>query len=104
MTKTAIALSSGTNPRLLCEAYFAITSNTVQFGARAALYASAAGFSVDGDVGFDVLLQMAPLHFIADFHARLQLKRGWRTHLARIPGRGASPQSRRGAVAPRAQS
>jgi hypothetical protein len=80
LTKTAIALSSGTNPRLLCEAYFAITSNTVQFGAR------------------------APLHFIADFHARLRLKRGWRTHLARIPGRGTSPQSRRGAVAPRAHS
>ena len=27
---------SGNNPRLRCEAYFAITSNTVQFGARAA--------------------------------------------------------------------
>jgi hypothetical protein len=76
LERVAIALSSGNNPRLLCEAYFAITSNTVQFGARAALYASAAGFSVEGDVGFDVLVQIAPLHFIADFHARLQLKRG----------------------------
>ena len=76
LERVAIALSSGDNPRLLCEAYFAITSNTVQFGARAALYASAAGFSVEGDVGFDVLVQIVPLHFIADFHARLQLKRG----------------------------
>ena len=76
LERVAIALSSGNNPRLLCEAYFAITSNTVQFGARAALYASAAGFSVEGDIGFDVLVQLAPLHFIADFHARLQLKRG----------------------------
>ena len=71
-----ISLSSGNNPRLVCEAYFAITSNTVQFGARAALYASAAGFSVEGEVGFDVLVQLMPLHFIADFQARLQLKRG----------------------------
>ena len=76
LERVAIALSSGNNPRLVCEAYFAITSNTVQFGARAALYASAAGFSVEGEVGFDVLVQLMPLHFIADFQARLQLKRG----------------------------
>ena len=76
LDRVAIALSAGSNPRLVCDAYFAITSNTVQFGAHAALHASAAGFSVEGDVGFDVLVQLAPLHFIADYHARLQLKRG----------------------------
>jgi hypothetical protein len=31
---------------------------------------------VEGDVGFDVLIQMVPLHFLAEFHARMQLKRG----------------------------
>ncbi|HMF92866.1 MAG TPA: DUF6603 domain-containing protein [Vicinamibacterales bacterium] len=76
LRRVAIALSSGDNPRLLCNAYFAITSNTVQFGADASLYASAAGFSVEGNVGFDVLVQLAPLHFLAEFHAKLQLKRG----------------------------
>ena len=76
LERIAIALASGNNPRLTCEAYFAITSNTVQFGARAQLYAAAYGFSVEGDVGFDVLIQIAPLHFIADFHASVQLKRG----------------------------
>jgi hypothetical protein len=76
LERVAIALSSGNNPRLVCDAYFAITSNTVQFGANASLYASAAGFSVEGGVGFDVLVQMAPLHFLAEFHAQLQLKRG----------------------------
>ena len=76
LERVTIALTSGNNPRLTCEAYFAITSNTVQFGARAQLYAEAAGFSVEGDVGFDVLVQLAPFHFIADFHASMQLKRG----------------------------
>ena len=76
LERVAIALSSGDNPRLVCEAYFAITSNTVQFGANASLYASAAGFSVEGDVGFDVLVQLVPLHFIAEFHSRVQLKCG----------------------------
>lgn len=78
LERVAISLSAGNNPRLVCEAYFAITSNTVQFGARAALTASAAGFSVEGEVGFDVLVQLLPLHFLAEFQARLQLKRGSR--------------------------
>ena len=76
LERIAIALSSGNNPRLTCEAYFAITANTVQFGAHAQLYAAAYGFSVEGDIGFDVLIQIAPLHFIADFHAKVQLKHG----------------------------
>ncbi|MEO8629306.1 MAG: DUF6603 domain-containing protein, partial [Betaproteobacteria bacterium] len=76
LARIAIALSSGNNPRLTCDAYFAITSNTVQFGARAQLYAAAYGFNIQGDIGYDVLLQIAPLHFIADFHASVQLKHG----------------------------
>jgi hypothetical protein len=78
LDRVTIALSSGSNPRLTCAAYFAITSNTIQFGARAQLYAAAYGFSLEGDVGFDVLIQLAPFHFIADFHASIQLKRGSR--------------------------
>ncbi len=76
LKRVAIALASGDNPRLMCDAYIAITDNTVQFGAHASLHAAAYGFSIDGDVGFDVLIQLWPLHFIADFHASVQLKRG----------------------------
>jgi hypothetical protein len=76
LERVQIALSSGANPRLSCDAYFAITANTIQFGAAAQLYAAAYGFSISGDVGFDVLLARAPLHFIADFHASVQLKHG----------------------------
>jgi hypothetical protein len=76
LARVAIALSSGANPRLTCDAYFAITSNTIQFGAEAQLYAEAYGFSISGDVGYDVLIARAPLHFIADFHASVQLKHG----------------------------
>lgn len=78
LKRMTIALSAGDNPRLTCEAYFAITANTLQFGARAQLYAAAIGFSVEGEVGFDVLVQWLPFHFLADFHASLQLKRGSR--------------------------
>jgi len=76
LARVAIAFASGNNPRLTCEAYFAITANTVQFGARAQLYAAAYGFSIEGDIGYDVLIEISPLHFIADFDAKVQLKRG----------------------------
>ena len=74
--RIAINLSSGDNPRIRCEAYFALTANTVQFGARAELYASASGFSIQGGIGFDVLIQLDPFQFLAEFYAQLQLKRG----------------------------
>lgn len=79
LKRITIALASGNNPRLTCEAYFAITSNTIQFGARAQLYAAAFGFSIEGDVGFDVLVELLPFHLIADFKASVQLKRGSRS-------------------------
>ena len=76
LERIAINLSAGDNPRFRCEAYFALTANTVQFGARAELYAEASGFSIHGETGFDVLIQFDPFYFLADFYAQLQLKRG----------------------------
>lgn len=74
--RVTLALTAGKNPRLVCESYFALTANTVQFGARASLYAEAGGFSLTGDVGFDALLTLMPPHFLVEFHATVQLKRG----------------------------
>ena len=88
LERIAINLSNGDNPRLRCEAYFALTSNTVQFGARCELYASAAGFSIQGEIGFDVLIQYDPFHFLADFHAQVQLKRGG-TNLFKVKVEGS---------------
>jgi hypothetical protein len=76
LERIAINLSSGDNPRLRCEAYFALTANTEQFGARAELHASAAGFAIHGEIGYDVLFQVDPFAFVADFHAQLQLLHG----------------------------
>jgi uncharacterized protein DUF6603 len=76
LERVAIALSSGDNPSLRCEAYFALTSNSIQFGARAQLHAAAYGFSIDGEIGFDALVQRNPFGWIVDFHASVQLKHG----------------------------
>jgi hypothetical protein len=74
LKRISINLCSGNNPRFRCEAYFAVTSNSVQFGARAELYAEAHGFNIQGGVGFDVLIQFDPFYFIAEFDAHLQLR------------------------------
>jgi hypothetical protein len=71
-----IALTNGDNPKLVCQAYFAVTSNTVQFGADISLYAAAYGFAIVGDAGFDVLIRLLPFHFLAEIHASVQLKHG----------------------------
>jgi len=65
----------------------------VQFGARAELFASAAGFSIQGEIGYDVLIQFDPFFFLAEFHAQLQLKRG-STNLfkVRVEGSLAGPR------------
>jgi hypothetical protein len=76
MTRLTLSLLSGENPRITIQCYFAVTSNTVQFGARAELYAAAAGFNVYGFIGFDLLFQFSPFKFIAAFAAGLALRRG----------------------------
>lgn len=88
LERLAVSLTTGDNPKLTCDAYFALTSNTVQFGAHAHLYASAAGFSITGDAGFDVLMQLLPFHFLAEFFAGMQLKRG-STNLFKVKVEGA---------------
>ena len=88
LDRIAINLSAGDNPRIRCEAYFALTANTVQFGARLELYASASGFSIQGETGFDVLIQLDPFYFLAEFYAQVQLKHG-STNLFKVRVEGA---------------
>ncbi|MCA6363481.1 MAG: hypothetical protein IM638_10620 [Bacteroidetes bacterium] len=76
MKRIMIALLSGDNPRLNAQVYFAITSNTVQSGAKVELYAEACGFSLQGWLGYDLLVQFSPFHFIASIYAGLALKCG----------------------------
>ena len=74
LERLAITFSNSSDFRLRAETYIAITSNTLQFGARVELYASAGGFAIAGLLGYDVLIQYDPFAFVADFHASVQLK------------------------------
>ncbi len=52
--------------RITVENYFAVTSNTVQFGARAELYYGISAFNIHGHFSFDALFQFSPFHFTID--------------------------------------
>lgn len=69
LARFAISLATGDNPRLRLEAYLAVTSNTLQFGAALDVHAEAAGFAIDGHLGFDALIQFDPFGLQADMSA-----------------------------------
>ena len=75
MARIGISLLSDDNPRLKVESYFAVTANTVQFGARVELYAEAAGFNIYGFLGYDVLFQFDPFRFLAKLSGGIALRR-----------------------------
>lgn len=69
MHRCSISIGDGDNPRISANNYFAITSNSLQFGANVEAYASAAGFTIHGYLGFDVLIIYSPFSFEFDFSA-----------------------------------
>ncbi|HYN65697.1 MAG TPA: DUF6603 domain-containing protein, partial [Ornithinibacter sp.] len=64
------------NPRLTLALYFAVTSNTIQFGAQLEFFAGVDGFSISGDFGFDVLVQFVPFLIDAHMWGRLAVTAG----------------------------
>ena len=76
LERLALSLADSPNFRLRLAAYIALTSNSVQFGARADLYAGAGGFEIVGHVGFDALFEFSPFRFVTDFSAGIALKAG----------------------------
>lgn len=74
LQRLALQLADGDSLQLRCQAYLAVTSNTVQFGARVDLHAAGGGFSFDGMLGFDAIIQLAPLAFEVEVGAALALR------------------------------
>jgi hypothetical protein len=60
--------------RIRAETYFAVTTNTVQFGAQAELYFGYSSVSVEGHIGLDALLRFSPLYLIVQVSASVSLK------------------------------
>ena len=73
MHRLTVSIGDGDNPRISASSYFAITSNSLQFGANVEAYASAAGFTIHGYLGFDVLIIFSPFSFEFDFYAGFEV-------------------------------
>lgn len=76
LQRVTIDMPSGIVSKLRLEAYLAITSNTVQFGATLDAFIGVAGFGLSGHLGFDALLQLDPFHFDADISGSVALTAG----------------------------
>jgi hypothetical protein len=57
-----------------CDAYFALTPNTLQFGVRLELAAEVAGCGLRGYFAFDALVQYSPFRFVADVSGGIALR------------------------------
>lgn len=72
LKRLSISLLSG-NPRLRITTYFALTSNTLQFGAGVDFYFSVAVAKVTGYLYFDALFQFNPFYFKISLNAGLSV-------------------------------
>ncbi len=75
MQRLAIVLFPD-NPHVRAEAYLAITSNTLQVGARIEVSYDLDPFNIYGFLSFDILIQRSPFHFIADIAAMVAVRLG----------------------------
>lgn len=60
--------------RIRVEGYFAVTSNTVQFGAHVELRLGLDEIGIFGHVAFDALFQFSPFYFIIEISGSVELK------------------------------
>jgi hypothetical protein len=61
---------------LRLESYFALTSNTVQFGSRLFVSAEVVGYRLKGEFGFDTLFQLDPFRFDARVDGFAEIRSG----------------------------
>jgi len=72
--RITISILNQSYARIRVMGYFAVTSNSVQFGARAELYFGFSAISIEGHISFDALIQFSPFYFIVQIGASVSLK------------------------------
>ena len=74
---TRIAMTRGTPSDTLYlrfEGYFALTTNTLQFGASIEVVINLDPFNIQGLLSFDTLIQRQPFHFTFDIYASVNVR------------------------------
>lgn len=92
LQRLALTVSRSDSVRLRLEAYLAVTSNTIQFGGAAELYAAKSGVSVTGALQIDTLIQLRPFGLVVDIACQVAVRVRNRTLVAvRLWGRLTGP-------------
>lgn len=60
--------------KIRAEGYFAVTTNTAQFGAKIEVKFGFSKFKIDGHLAFDALFQFNPFYFIVEISGKVSLK------------------------------
>jgi hypothetical protein len=60
--------------RIHADGYFAVTTNTVQFGTHSDYFFGFSACSISGSSGFDALLQFSPFHFSAEISTQFSVQ------------------------------
>lgn len=72
--RVAIDIVNTPVAKLRVECYFAVTTNTLQFGARLDLLLGFDDFGITGNLQFDALIQFSPFHFVVNVSASVSLR------------------------------
>ncbi|WP_372660219.1 DUF6603 domain-containing protein [Amycolatopsis kentuckyensis] len=72
--RLSVDILNRNNQLIRVSGYFAVTSNTVQFGAKAELRLGFSAFRVEGHLGFDALFQLSPFRFAIHIGAHVTLR------------------------------
>ena len=73
MRRLAINILNTSIAKIRVECYQAVTSNTVQFGAKAEIKFDLEVCAIEGHIGFDALFQFNPFYFIIEVSASFSL-------------------------------
>jgi hypothetical protein len=72
--RISVGLLNSPVSRVRIEGYFAVTSNTVQFGAKVEVFFGLDILNVQGHLSFDALFQFSPFYFIIEISASFSVK------------------------------
>lgn len=74
LRRLALNILNTSVAKIRAEYYMAVTSNTVQFGAKADIHFDLRACSIDGDISFDALFQFNPFYFIIELSAGFKMR------------------------------
>lgn len=74
LARIALSLVNESFARVRADAYFAVTTNSVQMGCHAEAFFGFDAFSVEGHFGFDALLRFSPFYLIVEVSTGFSVK------------------------------